>query len=244
MNEWVFNYSGDFVRFYRNSTNVTAPSNPNAIMRTNEPKKSGVEVKAKLAPIKCVWSAVSDSIYLNGREAQSFSVWMLLCSLFLVSHGIQLSDLALVVRCRRPSDLFANVRDNFSLMFLFFFFFILWMCVSPATPVVAFTILELFIRFRIQIERIIWIERAMCSNLGCVVFVKLSLVLAMSCVGFCSEYLLLIIQIDWGYVEHFECVNHVAVYFALYLHCSLSSNSWIISTNERAENDFWTNIFR
>lgn len=122
------------------------------------------------------------------RHSQPVTVWMLLCSLFLVSHGIQLSDLALVRRCRRPSDLFANVRDNFSLMFFCFCFFlsfllllfIRWMCVSPATPVVAFTILELFIRFRIQIERIIWIERERCvfERWLCRCVVKLALVLA------------------------------------------------------------------
>lgn len=45
---------------------------------------------------------------------------------------------------------------------------------------------------------------------------------AMSYIRFKSERLLLI-QMDWGYGEHFGCVNHAA----LYMLCSSCSNNWI-----------------
>lgn len=180
-------------RFDRNSTNVTAPSNPNAIMRTNEPNRRRKKTDdAKLAPIKCVWSAVSDSIYLNGRESSSFSASHSLdAALFFISCFTRNSAVwsrsrsalssAIWFICECARQFFSDVFFCFCFFLSFLLLlFIRWMCVSPATPVVAFTILELFIRFRIQIERIIWIERERCvfERWLCRCVVKLALVLA------------------------------------------------------------------
>lgn len=163
---------------------------------------------AKLAPIKCVWSAVSDSIYLNGRESSSFSASHSLdAALFFISCFTRNSAVwsrsrsalssAIWFICECARQFFSDVFFCFCFFLSFLLLlFIRWMCVSPATPVVAFTILELFIRFRIQIERIIWIERERCVRTLAVSLCReiSSCVGEMSCVGFCSEYLLLIIQ--------------------------------------------------